>query len=294
MTAYYATITNSAGTVIVLNDESHYRFAPEGLPTGIYNLPFSVVAVAVPANDPVEAYQTHLYEVREIKMLVQIRGESPTEVATLAAELIEDLTYDVWAKTRSTFIYTADNGITRAIRCALTAVGDLQDWINRYPMGAGSLHCAASIPITLRCQSPCWYDPVEDTFDTAFDGATPVELACPNGGNEDAYPRITYTGAVTNPKVTDWYGHVFELTLDVAAGGEVYIDFDPLNFTCTHTPSGGAATDVRNLQTLASREILVNPTWVGKLTFEADAGTADISVALNARYRGHGSAEVVS
>lgn len=292
--AYYATYTNSLGTVVVLNDEEHVRFAPEGLPTGLFNLPFSVVGIEVPANDPAEAYQTHLYQVREIAMTLEVRGDSPSEVVTLAAALIEGLTYDVWAKARGVFSYTADNGVTRAIRCAVANLGDLDDWINRFPMSAGSLHSIARLPLVLRCQSPGWYDPVADTFDTAFNGTTPVDLACPNGGNMDAYPRITYSGAVTNPKVTDWYGHVFELDLDVAAGGVVAIDFDPLNFSCTHTPSGGSATDVRNLQTLASREIVVNPSWVGKLTFEADAGDANIEVTLNARYRGHGSQEAAS
>jgi len=287
-----ATYTTYAGTVITLNDGGPYRFAPGGYPEGLMGLCFQQIGVEVPANDPAEAFQTHLLQPRDIAMRIWVCGSTTAEVTRLAAQLVAALGADVEAQQRGVFTYTADNGVSLATRCALASVGELEEWIGRYDnYVAGAYGVRAQLPITLRCQSPRFYDPVEDTFSGAFNGATPVDIACPNGGNVSCYPRVTYTGAVTNPKVTDEEGHEFELDLDVAAGGVVPIDFDPLNFTCTHTPSGGTATNVANLQTMASREIVVAAGAAAKLTFVADAGTATIGVALNARYMAHGYEE---
>lgn len=290
---HYATYTNSAGSVAVINSGTSYRFAPGGLPNNLFGLPFSAVFVDVPANDPAEAYQTHLYKPREIEMSVWILGVSPSEMLTKAAQLYSILTYDVWARALGVFAYTADNGITRSIKCALANLGDLQDWLNRYHKFVGVQDVRAQMPIKLRCPSPCWYNATESTYSGAFNGSTPVAIACANAGQVEAYPRITYTGAVTNPAIAAADGRVFNLTLAVAAGGVVYIDFDPFNFTCTHTPSGGAATDVRNLQSLVSREITVAGGAGGTLTFVSGAAsTATIGIALNPRYLGHGYEEL--
>jgi hypothetical protein len=292
-TVHYATYTNSAGDVTVLNTGTAYRFAPGGLPTNCFGLPFSAVNIEIPANDPAEAYQTHLYQPREIEMRLWVLGNSPSEMLTLAAQLYNDLTYDVWAKRTGVFTYTADNGLTRSIKCVLANIGDLEDWLNRYHKFLGRQDTRAQIPLKLRCPSPCWYDPTENTYSGTFNGSTPVAIACANSGQVEAYPRITYTGAVTNPAITASDGRVFNLTLTVAAGGVVAIDFDPFAFTCTHTPSGGAATDVRNLQSLVSREITVAGGSGGTLSFVSSAAsTAAITVALNARYRGHGYQEL--
>jgi hypothetical protein len=284
---HYATYTTSAGLVIVLNDGDHIRFAPGGLPSGVFNLPFEQIGVETVANDPPEAYQTSLPLPRDIEMVVWVLGNSPSEVLTRAVYLLDALLDDVDAPARGVFTYTADNGVTRSIKCALANVDELQDWLNRFWRFTGLQDARARIPIKLRCQSPYWYNPTALTFASAFDGATPVIVACANAGRVGSYPRLTYSGAVTNPKVSD-VSHSFELELDVAAGGVVAIDFDPAAFTCAHTPSGGAATNVANLQTMASREVLVAAGPDATLTFVASAGAATIAIAFNERQRGAG------
>jgi len=286
---HYATYTTSAGLVIVLNDGDHIRFAPGGLPIGVFNLPFEQVSIATTANDPPEAFQTHILAARDIEMVVWILGNSPSEVVTRAAYLIDALTDDVEAQRAGVFSYTADNGVTRSIKCALANVDELQDWINRFWRFTGLQDARARLPIKLRCQSPYWYNPTPVTFTGAFTADTPVNIACANAGRAPSYPRITYTGAVTTPKVTDPVsGYSFELDLDVAAGGVVEIDFDPTAFSCNHTPSGGATVSVANLQTMASREIEVAAGPDAYLTFVAAAGTGAISITFNERSRGAG------
>ncbi len=284
-----ATYTTSAGLVINLNDRKNYRFAPGGLPLGVFAFPFSTVSIEVPANDPPEAYQTHLLQPRDIEMAVWVLGGSPAEVITRATALIDALSDDVEAQQRGVFTYTADNGVTRSIKCALANIGELRDWLNRYCNFTGAQDARAQLPLALRCHSPYWYNPTPVTFTGAFTADTPVNIACANAGRAPSYPRITYTGAVTTPKVTDPVsGYSFELDLDVAAGGVVEIDFDPTAFSCNHTPSGGATVSVANLQTMASREIEVAAGPDAYLTFVAAAGTGAISITFNERSRGAG------
>lgn len=284
-----ATYTTYTGTVITLNDGGPYRFAPGGYPEGLMGLCFQQIGVEVPANDPAEAFQTHLLQPRDIAMRIWVCGSTTAEVTRLAAQLVAALGADVEAQQRGVFTYTADNGVTRSIRCALANVEELADWLNRFWNTSTPMDVRAQIPITLHCQSPYWYDPNEVAFVGAFTADTPVNILCPNVGRVASYPRLTYSGAVENPVVTDPVsGYSFALELTVAAGGVVYIDFDPASFTCEHTPSGGPTVNVANLQTLASRELTVAPGPDAYLTFVADAGTADISVAFNERQRGAG------
>jgi hypothetical protein len=287
--AHYATYTRSDDTVIVLDDgaDGDIQFAPDGLPN-VFRHVFSEVSIEVPANDPAAAYQTHLLGVREIDMKIWIIGNSASAVVTAAADLIDDLGYDVEAQARGVFSYTADNGVTRDIQCSLAEAGELEDWINRYTSYTATKAVRAKLPLKLRCHSPYWYDPTPVAAAGAFNADYDVEIACANDGTVNAYPTLTYDGPVTNPSVTDEQGHTFTVEKDLAAGDELVIVMDPAEFAVTYTPSGGAATDVANLQTLASREVVVAGGAAAKLTFTADAGTGAIGVSFHPRYRGHG------
>lgn len=287
--AHYSTYTRSDSTVIVLDDgaDGEVQWAPDGLPN-VFRAVFEELSVPLPADDPPAAYQTHLTGVREIEGKLWIIGDDAGEVVDTAAELIDDLSYDAEQKATGVFTYTADNGVTRAIACSIAKIGEMEEWINRYTNYSASRAVRAKLPVMFRCHSPYWYDATPDTFIGAFNDYGDVEIDCPNDGVADSYPTLTYDGAVTNPKVTDEYGHTFEVEIDMDAGDELEIVMDPERFAVTYTPSGGSPEDASNLQTLASREIRVKPGASAKLTFTADAGTADIGISLNARYRGHG------
>jgi hypothetical protein len=287
--AHYATYTRSDDEVVVLDDGAagDIQFAPDGLPN-VFRHVFSEISIEVPANDPAAAYQTHLLGVREIACKLWIIGDSASAVVTAAADLIDDLGYDVEQKKRGVFSYTADNGITRDIQCSLAEVGELEDWINRYTSYTGTKAVRAKLPLKFKCHSPYWYDPTPVAALGIFNADYDVAIACANDGTVNAPPTITYDGPVTNPTVTDEDGHSFTVEKDLAAGDELVIVMDPAEFAVTYTPSGGAATDVANLQTLASREVTVRGGAAAKLTFTADAGTGSISVSFHPRYRGHG------
>ena len=126
-----------------------------------------------------------------------------------------------------------------------------------------------------------------------FDDISLIEtsgnVACPNSGNVWTYPRITFTGIVDDPRIIDTYGNEFELDITTIAGDVLYLDFDPLTFTATKT-TAGVVTDVRNLQTLVSREVKVGWGASAGLAFSGGVtSVATILVALNPRYKGHGA-----
>ena len=173
MVDHAATYTTGSGVVVNLNSGQVRKFATGGLPAGIFNLPFSPVAVPVPANDPAEAFQTMILNARDITFSVLVWGTCPTDLATNLAEIYDELTEDVISQTMGVITYTADNGVERAIDCYLTEIGEPTEWANRYPYTNGS-GSSATIPCKVRCPSPMWYDPTELTFNGTYAGAEMV------------------------------------------------------------------------------------------------------------------------
>jgi hypothetical protein len=70
-------------------------------------------------------------------------------------------------------------------------------WADKNMQTLTSPWCAPTLPF--RRDGKC--------YAVGFTGTAPVAVSCAIAGDADAYPTITYTGIVNNPKVTDAYGH---------------------------------------------------------------------------------------
>ena len=287
-TVHAATYTNHDSEVINLNDGLVTFFAKDGLPRNLFTPTFRIAEVDIPSNIPASSYQGHIMEVREIPMTLWIKG-TPDVIIGHVANLIDYLWLDIRDSQRGTFQYTAWNLVTRSIKCALSNISQLSQWINEFAGVEGRVQ----LPIVLRCQDPTFYDSVTvNAAQGTFNDAVNVNVSCINAGNADAYPRITYTGIVESPKVTDSYGNLLTLEDDTThALDTIVMDLDPLNFSVTYTPNGGSATSWANKISSASKLPLIAP-GTNNLTFVSADGTpsgnATIDVAFESRYAAHG------
>lgn len=281
-----ATYTNHDGIVANLNDHSVTRFANGGLPSNLYTPVFSSVDVVVPAMLPAALNQGYDYGMRDIAMRVWFAG-TPDVILGHVAYLVDLFWSDIRDGERGVFTYTAANLVTRAIACSIANLDALRDWLGRWQ----GVETRVQLPIVLRCQDPTFYDPTAVDGSGAFNDGTDVDISLANPGNTDAYPTITYTGAVESPKATDVYGHIWEIELDMSAGDVLEMVLDPHEFAVTYTPNAGSPVSRANLQSGESQLVVV-PHGTNDLTFVSGDGTpsgsATIAVAFNPRYAAHG------
>ena len=135
-----------------------------------------------------------------------------------------------------TLMVTLDNGNVRAIPCTIT---DEPEALTGE--GRGVTHQVVQIP--LKAWEPFWLDPALKTYSLAsFTGGMTLPIICPmdfgttnpsitvvNNGNVPSPCVVTFTGAITNPRV-DIYnakypsGAYLKMLLDLGAGEYVRIN----------------------------------------------------------------------
>jgi len=284
-TAYACTLALQAAT-LNLNNGTTYRLRSGYLPSPIFHLPTQSVDTILPLPMPAAIFHGYQNRPREITLGLRILGANPSAIATNLAALTAALGTETRtaARSRATLTFSTDNGTSRAIKGTIAAIDESPPWPRRF----SNISTRCHLTITIYCQDPTWYNPTPVAISSAFNDATPVTVSLTNNGNEDTPLVLRISGAIQDPKLTDANGTVFELDLTVSAGGQVDYNFDMLDYAVTHTPSGGSATDVRNLQTTASRIPIVAPPGTNNLTIEAASGTATLTGYLYHRYTGHG------
>jgi len=134
-----------------------------------------------------------------------------------------------------------------------------------------------------------WFEATSATVvSTSFDGATPVNLSVPVGGDLAARPIYTITGPVENGTITLGSDTLVELTMSVLLNQTLVIDCSRL---ITMTWSGTGVTDSNALGYFTSDSLFsALPVGSNTLVLTADAGsTGGLSVATTYRYEDIGA-----
>ena len=284
-----ATYTNHDGVEINLNDGNVCRFAPEGLPRGIFNPRFESLDIEVPSNLPAAAFQTILMLPRTIEMELWYVGR-PVEILSYAGYIVNSFWADLRDAERGVFRHTVENLVDRSIKCSVANLGDLANLLSRFQ----NVPTRAVMPLAFFCQDPTFYGATVTPTPSAFNDGTPVLISCANAGSAYSYPRITYTGIVEDPQVTDLDGRIWTLEKHTTHANDVIVmNLDPLELSVLYTPNGGAETSIANLRSSSSRLVRVAP-GTENLTFVSADGTpsgnATIGVEFESRYPAHGIA----
>lgn len=265
-------IINSASTPLNVNDHSDYFLADIN---GIFEQYTEPYEADMPHQTPAALYLVQNMKKRPIDLEIELRGSNPiTSLRRLNAHFAVDIRDDA----RCTLDFTTwETGVRRLIKGALREPTQIRK-VARTVVG---------VMVPLSCQDPTFYDPTQKTETGNFNGVTPVAISCTNDGDWPAYLDITYTGPVSQPKLTDAYGYVLEIENDLAAGDTLRMVMEPHSFEITYTPSGGEAVSWLGYRSGASQLVFVKPD-TNNLTFEAASGTGGITVRWNDRYSTHG------
>jgi len=286
---YDAKYTNSDGDEALLSTGSRaWRSIPN-----VLSMPSRVVWAKTPYSAMPALFQTQVMEPREISMGIDVSGSNPTAVVREVTQLLWcmaiDLRKNVFGHEQAlgTFTYWGDNDTELAIRCVPTNHDGIDQWLHRFQLEGAR----ATLPLKFWCPDPTFYAPTKVSPASApFNGAANVTISCVNPSMWPAYIEVSYTGICENPKMTDYYGTVWELEKDAAnAGDETVMVLDPHDFQVTHTPNAGAAANVFNLISEASTWPPLIAPGTNDLTFICEAGgNATIQVGFYTRYPFHG------
>lgn len=284
MAAGDCSYTNSASTSINLN-ATDYQLQRPG-PQGIYGITPEVVVADIPRKIPVGVFQANNVLKRGIIVPILVVGSTASALTTLIRTLVSALWVDVRGDAQGLLTYTAPNSVVRYIKCSLSEGAEVSDWLG----GGFSDKAAARIDLPLICPDPTFYGATVTPTASAFNGTTNVNVACANAGDADAYPTITYTGIVNNPKVTDAYGRFLKLEIVTTHANDVIqIVLDPQNLSMLYTPNGGAATNAFGYRSEDSSLIVCKYGTANLVFVGEDAGdNATIGVSFTSRYSAHG------
>jgi hypothetical protein len=237
----------------------------------------------IPVSIPPVVYQGHLFEARTITVPLQVRGTSVSNLVTNARALAAEFWPDMRDGQRGILAYTSWNSNARSIRAVLDPSTDFDEWVAKASTAKGMVR----IELRFICANPTFYATTAVTPSGAFADAANVNIACVNAGDCDSYPVIAYTAtagtATVNPKVTDAYGHVWEIERTVAATKVATLTFNPENFSITYD----GATNWYGYETPASQFIRVKY-GTNNLTFTCTSGDATIGISFFSRYSSHG------
>lgn len=273
--------TNSATTVLNLNDGSTYKLLAI---RGIYNVPAKPVTTPMSTKAPVAQFQVYNRVERSIECDLMVAGTSYSGVVTNVKALAAHFAVDVRDDGRGTLTYTSWTGNQRSIKAVLENGSDVDEWI------AAASKATALITLKFLCPDPTFYNATAVTGSSAFNGATPVNLACANTGDLDGYLTITYTGTATatvSPKVTDAYSNYIEMEGTISNGDVLVMVLDPTALSMTYTPSGGSATNWFGKRSAASTMVYAKY-GTNNLVFSATSGTATIATSFLPRHSTHG------
>jgi len=281
MTANALSYTNHNSATLNLNDGSTYKL--RDTPQGIYTLVGSPLLQNIPVSLPPAMYDGHLYKPRIITIPLYVFGATASALTSNIRALAAELWPDLRGRERGTLAYTSWDGVARSIRAVLDPQTDFKSIV---AMSVGK--AMATIDLKFICPDPTFYDAASATASGAFSGDTPVNIACANAGDVDAYPVITYTqpgaGTTVNPQVTDAYGHVWKVEKTIETSKVLVLTFDPQALSMTYDGS----TDWLGYESTDSR-LIVCKYGTNNLTFVCDAGgDAAISISFYSRYSTHG------
>ncbi|MFA4972539.1 MAG: hypothetical protein WC683_07980 [bacterium] len=281
MAANDLSYTNSASTVLNLNDGSTYKLRAI---RGIYNDTAKPVSVQVATKTPPEQFQAYNRTARTFEADLLVYGSSYSNVVTNLAALGAHFAVDARGDGLGTLTYTSWANNQRSIRCGLAEPFDDSKWI------PAATKAWTEVTLKFYAPDPTFWNPTAVTGASAFNGATPVNLSCANTGNLNGYLTLTYTGTATatvNPKVTDAYGHWVELEGTVSNGDVVVMVLDPSAISVLYTPSGGSATNWWGKRSATSTMVYAKY-GTNNLVFSATSGTATIATTFYPRHSQHG------
>jgi hypothetical protein len=133
--------------------------------------------------------------------------------------------------------------------------------------------------------NPFWRSAVQAASGN-FNGATPVNVSCANGGDIPAWPVITITGVVAVPRVTNAAGEYIEINATTAnADDTLTIDHRPGSISILYREHGaGAGTNWYGYRTSASTFWKL-PVGTANVVLTATSGTCACALAWYLYYR---------
>ncbi len=133
--------------------------------------------------------------------------------------------------------------------------------------------------------NPYWRSAVQ-TASGNFNGATPVNISCANGGDITAWPVITITGIVDTPKIQNAAGDYVQIaTATVNADDTLTIDHRPGSISVLYKEHGaGAGTNWYGYRGSAS-EFWKLPVGTANVTISATSGTCACALTWFLYYR---------
>lgn len=276
------THVNSATTTLNLNDGTTYTLLDI---RGIYQHAGDAILTPSVRRHPVSIYQGFNPAERQIEVDLWVAGATVSALITNLRALWAQFYVDMRADSTGVLTYTAPNGNARSIRVTPPegATADAAEWW--IPNSTGSSR--AKVTLKFRAPDPTFYATTATTVNGAFSGTGSVNLSCANAGDCDAYPTITYTGGVTNPKVTDAYGHYLQIEKTLTGAEVLTMVLDPQKGQLAIT--GPSSADWYNYRSGTSRIVTVKYGTNNLVFAGGDAGdNATISVSFRARYSTHG------
>lgn len=166
----------------------------------------------------------------------------------------------------------------------------------QYPVDTNRRRGVTNIQATLLAGDPYIYDyPAQNvtigvptvptvgtsfnmSFNVGFGGSIPVYTAVVfNNGTRTAYPTITLTGPITNPRLADGFGITMAFSISLSAGDSLVIDCKNKSVVLNGT--------VSRRNTLAGTQWFTVPRGASEsISFTADSGTGSATISLNSTY----------
>gem|GEM_PF-4912705 len=133
---------------------------------------------------------------------------------------------------------------------------------------------------------PFWRSREEKSASGAFNGVTPVNVACTNGGDIPAWIRVEVQGIIEDPK---WEIGDYDLEFDIAnthANDLIEADCKP-PATAYRTPNGGSQADLYGYRTAATQFGKMQlPVGTSNVVLSAASGTPTTTIYWHEWYNG--------
>ena len=277
--------TNSAGSVINLNDRTRYSLRDI---TGLFHLPGAAILTDVPLKTPRAIYQGQNPSMRTCDLVLTVHGRTTEDAFDNMRLLYAHFWVDARDDELGTLRYIAMNGVDRWTYVTPPQGDDPlldQWWIARSVARAG-----IELSIRLIAPDPTWYAPTAVSSFGAFVGVGAIPVLCTNPGDVAAWTIINLDPAftqTTTPLIVDNYAHSLQFTGTITP---------PRDLTCNLNPQRGQlsielddGTNWLGLRYSGSQLIQARP-GAHNITFTGGNAGDDgmITVSFYPRYSSHG------
>ena len=237
MAANDLTHTNSAATTLSINDGATYTLLAGGL-RGVYARPGENVTEEVHTRRLRHVLVTTRPLARRITIPLKVYGATRAVMAANLSALKRHFFVDARAGAYGTLTYEDEAANVRA--WTVFPVTDTIDDALRWLAYAASAPSVITVEVVVECLDHACYNPTVVTVGpTVLNGIVPVNFACNNLGDEDAYiAEMTIGGPATDVSINDARGVWLAFAATVAAGQTLTVKLRPHDFAITHSVDG--------------------------------------------------------